>query len=131
MMELAEAREKAVLRTAMRKMRSQLDPAWKAKADAAICDILLSRDDISQSESPVAIYMASPREIDISQFAKKLLELGRTVVAPRWNGETYEMARLKSLDPEDLRQGPMAVGHLDVRNVRGGDEAVALGQLLL
>ena len=38
-----------------------------------------------------------------------MLESGVKVVAPRWNGETYELAVLKGLDESNLRQGPMGI----------------------
>jgi len=38
-----------------------------------------------------------------------MLKLKATVVAPRWNGETYELAKLKSLSGSGLRRGPMNI----------------------
>jgi 5-formyltetrahydrofolate cyclo-ligase len=32
-----------------------------------------------------------------------------TVVSPRWNGETYELAKLKGLSERHLRRGPMNI----------------------
>jgi len=101
--------EKESLRKTMRRMRAEVDPTWKLEADAAICARLLSRCEIASVESPIAIYLASPREINLLQLIERLLERGRTIVAPRWNGKTYEMARLNGLDEKDLRQGPMGI----------------------
>ena len=59
--------------------------------------------------SPIAVYLASPQEIDLSPFIRKILESGVKVVAPRWNGETYELVVLKGLDGAYLRKGPMGI----------------------
>lgn len=56
---------------------------------------------------------ASSDEIDLTAFIERLLASDCPVVAPRWNGETYELARLKSLRAEDLRTGPMGIRALD------------------
>jgi len=57
----------------------------------------------------VAVYLASPDEIDLSAFIREMLSRGVKVVAPRWNGETYELARLMGLSGECLRRGPMGI----------------------
>ena len=93
----------------MRKRRAAVDPKWKAEADADVCARLLERVAVAAPESPVAVYMASPSEIDLSHFIEKLLASGRSAVAPRWNGKAYEMARLKGLDAKSLRTGPMGI----------------------
>ena len=59
--------------------------------------------------SPIAVYLASSQEIDLSPFVRKVLSKGLEVVAPRWNGETYELAVLRGLDEAHLRQGPMRI----------------------
>ena len=38
-----------------------------------------------------------------------MLDRGVKVVAPRWNGKTYELSRLKRLAECDLRRGPMGI----------------------
>ena len=93
----------------MREKRAAVAPEWKAEADAEICARLLVRHDIASTASPVAVYMASPSEINLSPFIRKHLERGCSAVAPRWNGETYEMALLKGLDAQFLRRGPMGI----------------------
>ena len=103
------------LRREMKARRKALAGAAKAAADAAICDKLGTRADIAEAfdplerDSPVAVYLASPDEINLDRYIAWLLRVGVTVVAPRWNGETYELARLKGLDEKCLRRGPMGI----------------------
>ncbi|MBO7686643.1 MAG: 5-formyltetrahydrofolate cyclo-ligase [Kiritimatiellae bacterium] len=106
---------KAGLRREMKARRKRLGADAKAAADAAVRGRLETRDDIASavdplgSGSPLAIYLASDREIDIDPYVERMLRAGVTVVAPRWNGETYELARLKGLDGASLRCGPMGI----------------------
>ena len=60
-------------------------------------------------QGPIAVYLASPDEIDLSAFISEMLGRGVKVVAPRWNGETYELAKLGGLSSECLRRGPMGI----------------------
>ncbi len=62
-----------------------------------------------QAKSPVAVYLATPDELDLTPFIERLLAEGVPLVAPRWNGEAYDLARLPSLTPRDLQEGPMHV----------------------
>ena len=95
-----------MLRRAMKAHRSSLSVGAKTVADAEICKKLMARLDIV---SPVAVYLASAAEITIDSFISYLLEKGFVVVSPRWNGETYELARLKGLDEKQVRGGPMNI----------------------
>lgn len=56
-----------------------------------------------------AVYLASKDEIDLSITISRLISRGETVVAPRWNGETYDLSRLTSLEEAALRKGPMGI----------------------
>ena len=89
----------------MRDRRRALTPEERTAASEVICAKLAAL----QLKSPIAIYLASPQEIDLSPFIRKMLAMGVKVVAPRWNGETYELAVLKGLDDAHLRQGPMGI----------------------
>jgi len=81
------------------------------EASAAVCAKLAARADVraTPEESPVAVYLALPDEIDLGAYIGQMLRLGRRVVAPRWNGETYELAVLKGLGPQCLQRGPMGI----------------------
>ena len=96
---------KDTIRREMRERRKALTPDERAAAAARVCAKLSALG----CPSPVAVYLASPQEIDLSPFVRKLLEAGDRVVAPRWNGKTYELAVLRGLDAADLRTGPMGI----------------------
>ena len=94
--------------------RKALTAEERERASEAVCRQLADDDALAAAIVPprghgaLAVYLASPFEIDLSAFIEKMLQLGATVVSPRWNGETYELARLKSLDT-GLRRGPMGI----------------------
>lgn len=106
---------KTAIRKEMRARRKALSPEAKARAASIICEKILSDADraavvdLFDGRGAVAVYLASPDEIDLSAAIASLLAQEVKVVAPRWNGETYELARLKSLKDEDLRKGPMGI----------------------
>ena len=99
----------------MKAQRKELAADEKAAADAAICEKLKTRHDIGEKVrpfnrgSPFAVYLASQDEINIDPYIEHMLRAGVKVVAPRWNGETYELASLKGLDEKNLRRGPMGI----------------------
>ena len=106
---------KSEIRAAMKARRKAVTPEARKAASEIICAKLAADSEISlridplEWGSPVAVYLASPQEIDLSPFIRKMLESGVKVVTPRWNGETYELAVLKGLDDAHLRQGPMGI----------------------
>ena len=99
----------------MRAQRRALTPKDRKRASKVICAKLINDDLISVAIDPlegggaVAVYLATPDEIDLSDFIREMLDRGVKVVAPRWNGKTYELAKLKSLSENDLRRGPMNI----------------------
>ena len=107
--------DKAKLRREMKARRKELATDAKSAADAVICEKFKARLDIGEMVdpfnfgSPLAVYLASPDEINIDPYIEYMLHMGVKVVAPRWNGETYELARLKGLDEKFLRRGPMGI----------------------
>ena len=96
---------KADVRRMMRERRKALTPEERTASSEIICGKLAARD----CKSPIAVYLASPQEIDLSPFIRKMRTKGIKVVAPRWNGETYELAVLKGLNEAHLRKGPMEI----------------------
>ena len=106
---------KAEIRRAMKARRKELSADEKSAADAVICEKLKARSDIGEMVdpfdfgSPLAVYLASQDEINIDPYIEYMLRAGVEVVAPRWNGETYELARLKGLDEKNMRRGPMGI----------------------
>ena len=93
------------IRRGMRERRRALTPEARKAASEIVCTKLA----VLNLHSPIAVYLASPQEIDLSPFIRKMLAMGVKVVAPRWNGETYELAVLKGLDDAHLRKGPMGL----------------------
>lgn len=81
----------------------------------AVCEKLAADDavaactELTDGRAAVAVYLASPDEIDLSPFIREMLRRGVKVAAPRWNGETYELAKLVGLGEGDLRRGPMNI----------------------
>ena len=106
---------KAEIRREMKARRKALTADAKAAADAVVCEKLKARSDIGEmidpfdSGSSLAVYLASPDEINIDPYIEYVLHMDVEVVAPRWNGETYELAKLKGLDEKNLRRGPMGI----------------------
>ena len=99
----------------MRERRRALTPEARRAASEIICAKLIADANISLRvdpldwDSPIAVYLASPQEIDLSLFIRKMRTMGVKVVAPRWNGASYELAVLKGLDETHLRKGPMGI----------------------
>ena len=113
----SKAKSKEEIRSEMRRKRRLLSEGAKAAAAKAACEKLSARLAVREGGidgETVAVYLASKDEIDISRFIALLLEKGCRVVAPRWNGETYDLARLEGLGGECLRKGPMGI--LEPRN---------------
>ena len=102
-------------RREMRARRKALSSAERAAASAVICEKLARHVGLGECMdpleigSPIAVYLASPDEIDLGAYIERVLSYGSKVVAPRWNGETYELAVLKGLDEQHLRRGPMGI----------------------
>ena len=112
---MSNGKKKSELRREMKARRKGMTAAEKSAADAAICEKLKARSDIGKMvDSPgnglqLAVYLASPDEINIDPFIEYMLRAGVEVVAPRWNGEIYELVKLKGLDEKNLRFGPMGI----------------------
>ena len=106
-------KDKTALRTRMREMRKRLSGESRDRSSGHVCEKLIQNAEISEATPPdgraIAVYFASPSEIDLSGFIISSLKRNATIVAPRWNGETYELARVKSLSDGDLRTGPMNI----------------------
>ena len=106
---------KTELRREMKARRKTLSAEEKSAADAAVCEKLKARSDIDVMVDPfdygsaLAVYLASPDEINIDPYIEYMLATGVEVVSPRWNGETYELAKIKSLERGCLRLGPMNI----------------------
>lgn len=109
------AQAKDAIRRQMRAMRRNLPPGVRAQAADAICARLAADPAVAAAASTpgrrgvIAVYLASPDEIDLSGFICEMLGRGAALASPRWNGDTYELARLAGLSDDDLRRGPMNI----------------------
>ena len=109
------AQAKDAIRRQMRAMRRNLPPGVRAQAADAICARLAADPAVAAAASTpgrrgvIAVYLASPDEIDLSGFICEMLGRGAALASPRWNGDTYELARLTGLSDDDLRRGPMNI----------------------
>ena len=109
------AQKKAALRRQMRALRKALSPEERLRASKIVCaqlngdEGITVKTDLFDGGGAVAVYLASADEIDLSDFIREMLDLGVKVVSPRWNGETYDLARLTGLDEGVLRRGPMNI----------------------
>ena len=89
----------------MRAPRRALSAEERRAASLGVC-ARLSAMDLAR---PIAVYLATADEIDLSAFIVKALADGKVLAAPRWNGTSYELARLRGLDDASLRTGPMGI----------------------
>ncbi len=100
---------------ALATFRAALAPEDRVRTSNIICQKLINDTAIVEAVCPfegtgdLAVYLASTEEIDLSAFIADMLGRGVTVVSPRWDGETYELAKIKSLAADDLRSGPMNI----------------------
>lgn len=97
--------DKLNIRQAMRQRRRSLGVAARAAASERVCAQLLDRID----RGPCAVYLAGPDEIDLDPAIVQFAARGIELVAPRWDGIVYRMARLHGLSAADLQTGPMHI----------------------
>ena len=101
---------KGEIRRTMRARRKAVPDTERQAAAQAICAKLLARADVRAAiarREPIAVYVASADEIDLTGFIDAAKQQGAEIAAPRWNGETYELARLESA--ETLVAGPHGI----------------------
>lgn len=95
----------------MRERRGALTPEARRAASAALSKRLFVTDrDLGKAISkkgPIAVYLASKEEIDLTDFISAALSFGCVLVAPRWNGTEYELVRIENL--EMLVKGPHGI----------------------
>ena len=97
--------DKDEIRQEMRVRRKAASARERADASSVVCAKL---EALGRS-STTAVYLATSDEIDLSAYITHMLWCDVRLVAPRWNGETYELAVLNGLDAQCLRRGPMGI----------------------
>ncbi len=104
------------IRKEMRLKRRALAPSERMAASAIICRKLADEifaaaaaGNTAARKPVIAVYLASREEIDLDTFISRMLKRKATLVSPRWNGATYELAKIRSLSQRDIRTGPMGI----------------------
>lgn len=104
-------RSKAKIRAEMRARRKKVSPEARAATGKELSKRLLTENRelgaALAEKGPIAVYLASKDEIDLSEFISAALSLGCVLVAPRWNGTDYELVRLD--DFNTLVKGPHGI----------------------
>ena len=99
------------IRAAMTARRKAVTPeARKAASEELSRRLFVENRELGAAISkkgPVAVYLASKEEIDLTDFIAAALSFGCAVVAPRWNGAEYELVRIENL--ETLVKGPHGI----------------------
>ena len=99
------------IRAAMRARRKAVIPAARAAVGKELSRRLFAEDRALgaaiSAKGPIAVYLASKEEIDLTDFIAAALSVGCILVAPRWNGTDYELVRLQDLTT--LVKGPHAI----------------------
>lgn len=103
--------DKNAIREAMKARRRAVTPVARAAAGRALSErLFVSHPALGAAISkkgPIAVYIASKDEIDLTDFIRSALSFGCVLVAPRWNGTDYELVRFASLDA--LVAGPHGI----------------------
>lgn len=105
------SRSKAEIRAAMRARRKKVSPEARASVGKELSKRLLTENRelgaALAQKGPIAVYLASKEEIDLSEFIAAALSIGCVLVAPRWNGVDYELVHLGDLNM--LVKGPHGI----------------------
>ena len=103
--------DKNEIRAAMKARRKAVTPeARKAVGKALSRRLFVENRELGAAiakKGPIAVYLASKEEIDLTDFITAALSFGCTLVAPRWNGTEYELVRVEDL--ETLVKGPHGI----------------------
>lgn len=101
-------RDKNEIRAVMRARRKAVTPLARAAVGKELSRRLFveSRElgAAISKKGPIAVYLASKEEIDLTDFITAALTFGCEIVAPRWNGVDYELVRVSDL--ATLVKGP-------------------------
>ena len=103
---------KTEIRRTLRARRAAVSSDDRLAVSREISRRLLERCEFAAAiaaRRPIAVYLASPVEIDISDFILTALSRGAALVAPRWNGTCYDLTMLRGLSPADLAVGPHGI----------------------
>lgn len=103
--------DKNEIRAAIKVRRKAVTPeARKAVGKALSRRLFVENRELGAAiakKGPIAVYLASKEEIDLTDFITAALSFGCALVAPRWNGTEYELVRVEDL--ETLVKGPHGI----------------------
>ncbi len=99
------------IRAAMRLRRKAVTPSARDAAGRALSKRLFTAcpelGTVISKKGVIAVYLASKDEIDLADFISAAQSFGCTLVAPRWNGNEYELVKVGA--PETLVKGPHGI----------------------
>lgn len=101
---------KRELRGIMKARRREVSAGFRREYSAALCQMLLGRDDVKKAVSAggvFAVYLASADEIDLSHLIQGLWNSYCKVAVPAWRDGTYRLVSY-SADTR-LVAGPMGI----------------------
>ena len=89
---------KAAMRRHIKEQRAELGANERARASQIVCEILGAWLQ-TRAETRIAVYLATPHELNLDALAGELISAGKVVCAPRLNAatETMHFARLLDL----------------------------------
>ena len=97
--------DKETIRRMMRRRRAEVLPSSRARASEALAERLLGLDSVRDAAC-IALYFATPQELDLSPFTAAIRKRDVRLAAPRWNGRMYELAEWAGPDGSALCRGP-------------------------
>lgn len=100
------------IRCKMREQRKVLTLEERRSAADELAERLRSNPRLSRAKC-IAVYLASPQELDLEPFIVSLWGTGIRFAAPRWNGRDYELAELAVPFAAQLPEGPMHIHEPD------------------
>ena len=106
--ESAAEKGKAALRREMKARRRAVPAEERLSASESVCRRLAALGEPPNGLA-TAVYLATAEEISIDKYIQGLLAKGAIIVAPKWNGSSYDIVRLHGLEADDLTVGPMGV----------------------
>ena len=114
--------DKGSIRDAMRQRRRSVSPEDRKFASRTICEKLRCNprlDYVLWREGPVAVYIPTADEIDIVDFIVNTIGLSCMVVAPRWNGTSYELVEIQVGNEDELEKTDRDLVFDDLKLVKG------------
>ena len=94
----------------MRAARREVSPSARVAASDGVCAAILARADViaaMAAKRPFAVYLASPRELDLATLIGRLWAADCPVLVPAWRDRAYELVRI--MPDTELVPGPMGI----------------------